>query len=818
MNEGLLNVADMSCASCAARVEAVAKDTPGVSGPVVNLLTNQLSYRFDPSQFDLGQMIQRLTDAGYPATAPQKSVNLKYSIEGLSCASCVAKVESGVSKLDGVLKISVNLASEKVALRYDPDKITTKEIKDKVQSLGFQLLEMQVGDSADQAHSKQKEADKQDLKRRFFLSALLSFPLFVLAMAPMVGLPLPGVISPASPVSYALVQLALCLPVMFLGLGFYTRGLKALWHLGPNMDSLIAIGTLASFGYSVYGMSLILQGNLEGLENLYFESTGVILTMILMGKWLESGAKQKSVEAMKGLLKLQATSAKLLDADGGFTEIPIHEIMPGDRLLVQIGERVPIDGVVDQGETSLDQSFLTGESLPVEKQPGDSVIGASLNQGQPFEMAASKSSEDSALNQIIRLVEDANASKAPVSRLADRISGIFVPSVMALASLSALFWTLAGDPAFALKSFVAVMVIACPCALGLATPTAIMVGVGRGASLGILIKGGEALEDSVKLDRVVFDKTGTLTQGKPKVDQFFDLGAPDPNQAVAYFAGAEARSEHVLAKAILGYARSQKVEPVVLDQCELVKSLGVQGRIGDDKVLVGHFDFLRSQGVTGEEPAVGAEQADAGHTTIYLAVNQTLWAMVAISDPIKPEAAQVIQRLKDRGIKSLMLTGDNPKVAANIAKQLGLDDYHAGLLPGDKLEKIKAHQAQGERLAMVGDGINDAPAMMQAELGVAIGQGADVAIESADFVLVKENLNTLIDALSLSRAVMGKIKQNLFWAFGYNILGIPFAAGVFVWFGGPALSPMIAALAMALSSVSVLTNSLTLRLFRPQAH
>jgi len=815
MNEGILDIAQMSCASCAARVEAAALGTEGVQTAQVNLLTQQLTYQAEDGSFDLDQLIHRVTEAGYPASVPSQAVSLKYTIQGLGCASCVAKVESGLSKEEGVLNISVNLASEKVSLRIDPAKITTTQIKEKVVGLGFELLEMEVGDSADQAHSNQKEAEKQDLKRRFVGSAALSLPLFILAMAPMVGLPLPHAVSPDSPATYGLVELLLCLPVMFLGRGFYSRGLKAFWHRAPNMDSLIAVGTLASFGYSLFGLSNLFQGNLSGLEELYFESTGVILTMILMGKWLESGAKQKSVEAMKGLLKLQPSTAKLLGAEGGITEIPIHEIMPSDRLLVQIGERVPIDGEIAQGETSVDQSFLTGESLPVEKGPGDTVIGGSLNQGQPFEMIAQKTSEDSTLHQIILLVEEANGSKAPVSRLADRISGIFVPSVMALASLSALFWVLAGDPAFALKSFVAVMVIACPCALGLATPTAIMVGVGRGASLGILIKGGEALEDSVKLDRVVFDKTGTLTQGKPKVTEFFNLGAEDEALAVAYFAGAEARSEHLLAKAILAYATERNIAPADLDQCELVKSLGVKAQVGESALLVGNFQFLAAQGVTASEPEVGQEQSKQGHTAIYLAVDNQLWAMVAIADPVKPEAAQVIRGLEKMGIKPLMLTGDNPQVAQSIAAQVGLSEFHAGLMPADKLDIIKAYQAKGERLAMVGDGINDAPAMMQAELGVAIGQGADVAIEAADFVLVKENLNTLLDALQLSRGVMRKIKQNLFWAFGYNVMGIPFAAGVFVWFGGPALSPMIAALAMALSSVSVLTNSLTLRLFQP---
>lgn len=813
--EAVLNVSEMSCAACAANVEGIAKGFEGVKEAQVNLLAEQLRLRYDPAQVDLQKLIDQVTEGGYPAERPKKRVSLNARISGMSCASCVANVESILSELDGMEKVQVNLATEKAALRFDPDKIKTSDLKEIVHQAGYELLEMQ-GENADLEHSAQKETEKQDLKKRFIGTAALTLPLFILAMGEMVGLGLPGFMAPAqNPLGFALVQLALCLPVMFLARRFYSRGLKALWHRSPNMDSLIAVGTLASFGYSLWGSALIAQGSVQaGLHQLYFESTAVILTLILMGKWLEAGSKQKSVEAMKALLKLKPQTARLVE-NGKISEIPVHEVMPGDRLQVQLGERIPIDGKLIQGETALDQSFLTGESLPVEKKVGDQLVGAALNQGQPIEMEATKTAEDSALNQIIRMVEEANASKAPVARLADRISGVFVPIVMATATLTGLaWWLLGGDAAFGLKSFVAVMVIACPCALGLATPTAIMVGVGRGASLGILIKGGEALEASVDLSGVVFDKTGTLTKGQPEVAQATALEGSEED-LLALMSGAEQTSEHLLAKAILGEAQRRQIKPWQVQQAQVVQSLGIRAEYEGKEVLVGHFGFLKDQGITVDEPAQGKAANEAGQTAVYLAWDGRLMGLVGIADPIKPEAPEVIAGLKKLGLKPLMLTGDHPRVAQAIAGQLGLEEYHAGLMPGDKLEKIKEHQARGEKLAMVGDGINDAPALMQANLGVAIGQGADVAIESADFILVKEDLRSLLGAFGLSRAVMKKIKQNLFWAFAYNVLGIPFAAGVFTLFGGPALSPMIAALAMALSSVSVLTNSLTLRFYKP---
>ena len=734
----------------------------------------------------------------------------------MSCASCAAKVEQGLTQLPGVEKASVNLATEKVSLRINPDLVQTRTLKEKVEQLGYALKELEAGNAADLEHSAQKQREKEDLKKRFFASSALTLPLFVLAMGPMLGLGLPDILSPQSaPLVYALVQLALCLPVMLIGHRFYSRGFRALAHRAPNMDSLIALGTLASFGNSLWGLSLIAQGQVHGLHQLYFESTAVILALILMGKWLEAGSKQKSVEAMKALLKLKATTARLLDAKGRVTLIPIHEVLPGDRLLVQIGERVPIDGKLRVGETAVDQSFLTGESLPVEKKPGEDLIGASLNQGQPFEMEATKTAEDSALSQIIRMVEEANAAKAPVAALADRISGVFVPVVMGIALTAGLLWYFWGsDPAFAVQAFVAVMVIACPCALGLATPTAIMVGVGRAASLGILVKGGDALEALASVDRIVFDKTGTLTQGQPQVADLKALKGHSEAEVLALMAGAEARSEHVLAKAILSAAQKAQVRPQELEEVKMVKSLGVEGSFQGQRVLVGHYGFLTGQGITEPQPPEALAMHEQGQTAIFLAVGAEVWAVAGISDPVKPEALALVEGLGRLKIKPLMLTGDHAQVARTVAGSLGIEDYGAGLLPGDKLGRIKQLQENGETVAMVGDGINDAPALMQAQVGIAIGKGADVAIESADFILVKDNLLGLLDALALSRRVMAKIKQNLFWAFGYNILGIPFAAGLLVPFGGPALSPMIAALAMALSSVSVLTNSLTLRSFK----
>ncbi|OGG95439.1 MAG: hypothetical protein A2527_04850 [Candidatus Lambdaproteobacteria bacterium RIFOXYD2_FULL_50_16] len=811
MKEAILEVSEMSCASCSARVEGIVRGLPGVERAAVNLLTEQLSLTYDESQLALDQVIQAVTEGGYPAKEPVKLVNLVFRVEGMSCASCSANLEKGLSELEGMVKASVNLSTEKAALRFDPTKLKSAQIKEKAEALGYPLKEMQAN-SDDLAHSLAKEKERLALKNKFIGSLALSLPLVIVAMGEMVGLKLPEFVSPHySPQTFVLTQLLLCLPVMGLGRQFYQRGLKALYHLGPNMDSLIAIGTLASFGHSLWGLALVLGGDSRGFHMLYFESTAVILTLILMGKFLESGAKQKSAEAMKALLKLRPSDARLIDDKGRETLLPIEEVMPGDRLLVKIGERVPLDGVILEGQTALDQSFLTGESMPVELGVGDPVAGASLNQGQPIQIEVTKTAENSTLAQIIKLVEDANAQKAPVARLADQISGVFVPVVMVLATLAGLgWWILGGDFTFGLQVFVAVLVIACPCALGLATPTAILVGVGRGAALGILVKGGESLENSAKLDQIMFDKTGTLTRGKPELLETLVING-DRDGLLALAAGAERQSEHLIAKAICLAAEQAQIAPLALDNVEMVKSLGVQAQYQGQTLKVGHFGFAGQ----GAEPAEGLKLGEAGITPIYVSLGGQILGILGVADPVKPEAALVMAQLMAQGIEPVMLTGDHPLVAAAIAQKLGIKQVGAGLLPGQKLEWIKQAQAKGLRVAMVGDGINDAPALVQADLGVAIGSGAEVAVQSADFILVKDQLTGLLTALSLARQTLTKIKQNLFWAFCYNSLGIPFAAGILVPFGGPALSPMIAALAMALSSVSVLTNSLTLRLFKP---
>lgn len=746
---------------------------------------------------------------------PESIKEIQIPIEGMTCAACSQTIERRLKKATGVSSISVNLATEMASVSYDPEQIRLSEIKLLITKLGFTPLELKTGPKTDEDQQK-KEREIQQMKNRLYLSIPFSLVLLYVAMGPMLPLlnwPVPKFMDPMNyPLVYAYVQIALLLPIVFSGRKFYKVGFKNMYHLSPNMDSLIAIGTSAALLYSLFSTWQISQGDFKAVDHLYFETAGVILTLILLGKTLETISKGKTSEAIKKLIGLAPKTATVLQNNQEI-QLPLEEIEVGDILLVRPGEKVAVDGTVIEGYSSIDESMLTGESMPVEKQVGDTVIGASLNKTGLLKYRAEKVGGDTALSQIVKLVEQAQGTKAPIARMADVISGYFVPVVILLALAAAGIWALAGqDLVFTLKVFIAILVIACPCALGLATPTAIMVGTGRGAELGILVKGGEALETAHKINTVIFDKTGTLTQGRPEVTDWKLYNGFDEHTTVAYAATAEFGSEHPLGEAIVRHAENSNTQRLSLENFKAIPGQGISATIDNRNILIGNLKLLKANAVDTSLAEKDFETlGKQGKTPMYLAVDGKLAVLIGAADTLKPTSAEAIKTLHKMGIKTVMITGDHKTTATAIAAMVGIDEVLAEVMPADKATSVKAYQDQGACVAMVGDGINDAPALVQANVGIAIGSGTDVAMESADIVLMKNDLLDVVKAISLSRKTINNIKQNLFWAFFYNVIGIPVAAGVLYAFGGPLLSPVFAAAAMSLSSVSVVTNALRLK-------
>ncbi|MFR3286058.1 MAG: heavy metal translocating P-type ATPase, partial [Enterococcus casseliflavus] len=737
-----------------------------------------------------------------------------------TCASCAQTVEKAVQKLAGVEQASVNLATEKLTVSYQQDQVTAAKIAAAVKEAGYDAQLPTA--SADKADSKQAEI--RALWQRFWLSALFTIPLFYLTMGEMIGLPIPGFLDPmAYPVNFVTTQLLLVLPVMVLGRAFYIAGFKALWKGHPNMDSLVALGTSAAFFYSIYGTVMVYLGTTHYAMHLYYETAAVILALVTLGKYLESVSKGKTSEAIKKLLDLAPKKARVLRGSGNQVEeveVGIEEVAAGDILVVRPGEKIPVDGIVTQGRSAIDESMITGESLPIEKQVGDRVIGASINKNGSFQYEATNVGEDSTLAQIIQLVENAQGSKAPIARMADKVSGVFVPIVMVLAVFAGLAWFFLGQETwiFSLTITISVLVIACPCALGLATPTAIMVGAGKGAENGVLIKSGDALETARNVTTIVFDKTGTITEGKPVVTDLLPAGNHTPTELLQLAASVEKGSEHPLGEAIVIEARTQALALQEVDGFEAIPGHGIQGTIAGSPVLLGNQKWLEKQNVAIDGLIEQAQQlAHEGKTPMYVAKDGEAIGIIAVADTIKESSRKAIERLHQMGLYVAMITGDNARTAQAIAKQVGIDEVISDVLPEDKAAKVAGLQAKGQKVAMVGDGINDAPALAQADVGIAIGSGTDVAIESADIVLMRSDLMDVPSAIELSRATIKNIKENLFWAFAYNVLGIPVAMGVLHLFGGPLLNPMIAGAAMSFSSVSVLLNALRLKRFQPSA-
>lgn len=738
----------------------------------------------------------------------------EYIIEGMSCASCAMTIENAVSKIPGVDKASVNLATEIMTVEAN-DSVTPEDIAKVVDGVGYSARPRgkSVEEELEEKNEK-KEAHLREMKRNLIVSAIFTVPLLFIAMADMVGIPMPAFLSPMqSPVSYALIQLALVLPIVWIGRRFFVDGFKALSKGHPNMDSLVALGTSAAFLYSLYGTYHVLEGHAHFAMNLYYESAGVILTLITLGKYFEDVSKGKTSMAIQTLVGLAPKMATVL-RDGQEVEVPVEEVQVGDLIRVKPGEKVPVDGVVTEGNSTVDESMLTGESIPVSKAVGDEVIGASLNKTGSFILKATKIGKDTALSQIIQLVEQAQGSKAPIAKLADKVSGVFVPIVIVLALVSGLAWYFLGQESwvFALTITISVLVIACPCALGLATPTAIMVGTGKGAENGILLKSGEALEEANHVNMVVFDKTGTITNGTPVVTDVVTAENTDADALIRLAASLEVASEHPLGEAIVAKAKEQGAAFDEVTNFEAIPGFGIKGHVGETLVFLGNEKWMRENGLANVEMNEKANSfAEQGKTPLYIGYNDAVQGLIVVADTVKESSARAIQTLHEMGIQVAMMTGDHERTAQAIAAEVGIDRVFSEVLPQDKANYVSKLQEEGYIVAMVGDGINDAPALAQAQVGIAIGTGTDVAIESADAVLMKSDLMDVPAMLKLSRATIRNIKENLFWAFAYNVIGIPFAMGVLHLFGGPLLNPMIAGAAMSFSSVSVVLNALRLK-------
>lgn len=807
--EKTYHVAGMTCAACAAGVERILNKLDEVENAQVNLVMNQVTICTDSEQ-SLSLYNEKLSKAGFHLeelkendTAHEKSADL--SIGGMHCAACSAAIERSVSKLEGVSLIEVNLLTNSAHVEYDAKKIKLAEIIQRIEKSGFQAV---LKEKAKQPIEKEKH------NYQIYITLILAMILLYIGMSHMLGnitLPLPDFIHyETHPFSFAFIQFVLATAILVLGRRFFTRGMKALFHGAANMDTLVAVGTGSAYIYSLYSLYLIGQGDLHSVHRLYFESAGVVVALVMFGKHLEAKSKAKTTDAIAALMSLQAPYA-LLWKNGQEIAVALDEIALDDELIVKPGDHIPLDGFVLEGSGAVDESMLTGESIPIDKTVGDTLIGGTMNLDGRLRMKVTALPQDTMLAKIITMVENAQGKKAPIARIADRISAVFVPAVMVIALLAALVWYLyQQDIAFSLTVFVSVLVIACPCALGLATPTAIMVGTGRSAQLGVLMKSSEALEQAAHIDTIVFDKTGTLTKGKLTVTDIDTSTAQQ--ELLAYCAAVETGSKHPVANAIIAEAERQKVSKLTAQDLITYNGLGMSGVIGDKKLFIGNRALMQQQALSVNDYEEKEKQySKEGKTVVWVGDEKQVMGIIALADEIKADSKQVVTELKQQGIDAVMITGDHAITAQAIAKKAGIEHVIAQVLPDGKAKEIERLQQQGKKVAMVGDGINDAVALTQSDIGIAIGSGSDVAVESADVVLVKDSLQDVLTCIRISKAVIRNIKQNLFWAFFYNSLGIPVAAGLLYCFGGPLLSPVFAGAAMAFSSVSVVTNALRLR-------
>lgn len=808
----ILGIVGMHCASCATAVEKALKGREGVQEAAVNISTESALVRYDPTRTTAGELAHVVEEAGYTPYIRDRSLDgvLDLKVVGMDNPHCVGTVGGVLDGLKGVTSREL-FVNERAVIHYDPEVVSRDEIFQAIRSAGYTPIE-----KTDEVADREKEARRGEirtLKIKFILSSVLGAPLLMFAMGPHIGLPIPSFSSRVN----SLLQFLLATPILIINYSFYTRGIVAVLRTRmATMDTLVALGTGSAWLYSTVVAVAIWTGTGNySSENLYYEVAGMLIVFILLGKWLEAIAKGKTSEAIRALMGLQARTA-IVVRDGTERDVPVEEVRIGDVILVKPGQKVPVDGMVIEGYSSVDESMLTGESIPVEKSPGDRVVGATLNKTGYFRFRAEKVGQDTALSHIIRLVEEAQGSKAPIQNLADRISAVFVPAVVLIAITAFLFWIAAGKSfIFALTVFIAVLIIACPCALGLATPTAIMMGTGIGARNGILIKSAEALQAIQEADTVVFDKTGTLTRGEPLLTDVMATGNISEDRLLELAATLEKNSEHPLGEAIVSSAVGRGLEISDPDSFQSVTGKGIRGRVSGVEVVLGNRSLISESGtIPGSvDGNIGALEAE-GKTVMIALVDGSVAGMLAVADTPKEHSREVVDAFRKMGKRVIMITGDNQTTGMAIGRQLGIDEVLSEVLPEDKLDKIKRLQAENRKVVMVGDGINDAPALTQADVGLAIGSGTDVAIEAGDVVLIKDDIRDVVMAMDLSAYTMRKIKQNLFWAFVYNSLGIPIAAGILYPFTGFLLSPIVAGVAMAFSSVSVVSNSLLMRRYR----
>ncbi|HSP47750.1 MAG TPA: heavy metal translocating P-type ATPase [Clostridiaceae bacterium] len=805
----IIPVKGMDCAACALSIERTLSKKEGVKKATVNYATEKLYLDIDEDTISLQEVDAAVKKAGYELVIQDDFIKRVMEVKGMDCTACALSIEKALGKRDGIERANVNYANEKLYLEYSPAEITMGEILATVKKAGYELQEV----------VEKEEVYVNPYRNRLIISMLFTIPLLIITMGHMLGMPLPMIVdSHMNPLNYALLQFVMTTPVVWIGRKFYIAGFKNLFRLNPNMDTLIALGTAAAYIYSVVGTIIIaINGDGSFAHKMYYETAATILALITLGKFLEAITKGKTSEAIKKLMGLAPKTA-IIEKNGVEREVLIEEVLVGDIVLVKPGAKLPVDGEVVYGTSSIDEAMLNGESLPVEKTIGSKVFGASINKTGFLKYRAEKVLGHTALDQIIKLVEDAQATKAPIAQLADQISGVFVPIVMVLALGASLLWYFAGgqDMSFALTILISVLVIACPCALGLATPTAIMVGTGKGAENGILIKSGEALENAHSIKTVILDKTGTITKGKPELTDVISYGM-DENEILAFAATAEKSSEHPLGEAIIKGADDRKVKLFETESFGSITGRGIYARINGRDLLLGNPRLMEEKGI--EVSAAVNEDlvrlSTQGKTPMIVALDNEIRGIVAVADTIKENSRKAVEKFHSMGIRVLMVTGDNERTARAIGDMVGVDEVLAEVLPEDKANKVKEIQARGQKVAMVGDGINDAPALAQADVGIAIGNGTDVAIESADIVLMRSDILDVPVAIDLSRRTIRNIKENLFWAFAYNLLGIPVAMGILYLFNGPLLDPVFAAAAMSFSSVSVLLNALRLKNYKP---
>lgn len=809
-------VKGMTCASCVNRVEKSVKKVNGVQSVSVNLATNQAQVKYDPTDVKDQQIVAAINKLGFEAQLKADKLNKKflYSVMGMTCASCVNRVEKVISKVEGVESVTVNLASHQAQVQVTTETFQSQTVIDAVTKLGYQTALLDELDVDSNEDNQEKESQK--LKKDFTISAIVTSIVLIGSIPHMMagwGGWVPDFLSEP----YLLLLLTTYVQLV-PGWRFYRNSYKILKNKSADMNVLVAMGTTSAWVYS--GAMTLFPESLTSMGfpyQLYYDVTTVITTLILLGRYFEAKAKGKTSTAIKKLMNLQAKTAKVI-RDGEELELPIGEVLTGDEIIVKPGERIPVDGVVIKGKSSVDESMLTGESLPVVKSTGDEVIGATINKSGSFTFRATKVGKETALAQIIRMVNEAQGSKAPIQRIVDVISAYFVPAVLIMATTSAIVWYFIGpEPSiiYSLTTFIAVLIIACPCALGLATPTAIMVGTEKGAENGVLIKDATSLEKAHKTNIVILDKTGTITEGKPKVTDIIVTSTLSKDDILAITASVETASEHPLGEAIVQEAKERKLRLVELEEFQAIVGHGIEAEVEGKKVYVGNLKLMKEKNIDHEVAIKFAEKlAEQGKTPMYVAVDGICVGVVAVADPIKKDSVKAIKEMKKMGLEVVMITGDHFKTAQAIAKQTGVNRFIAEVLPEDKAREVKLLQAEGKVVAMVGDGINDAPALAQADVGIAIGTGTDIAMETANITLMRGDLMSVVTALRLSKATMRMIWQNLGWAFGYNIILIPVAAGMLYPVFGIFLNPMLAGGAMAFSSVSVVLNTLRLRKFK----